>query len=748
MRNIRLRAAGIVIVTLLSLIAMPMGWQLMSASAAPAPVTITTAFTTAFTWFDNTPPGSGSICCRQVHSTAGGTGTYADPITLAVGHSTASGHDVLDYPPGTRFYMTDVRRYFIVEDSCGDSSPPQSGGCHNLGNAPSGATTWVDMWAGGSAADSQATAQACSSKLTDSDGSLHTIIENPPSDLLVVAGPLFQNGQCTLLYGNAAIPTNPTPSSTPTGTPSSTPTPVPAPTATPSTTPGGARYGFEDGGLQSWQVAWGSSLRVANSSIMAFQGTHSLQVHLDGTADYPAVDVESGLVGLGPGVVVSYHVYLPGAFTLSVQPFVYDGSWSPKFGAAIALKPGWNTEQYTIPAAVASFSGVGLQINNSAGFAGDINLDEINWGAAAPPTSTPAPTSTPTATPTATPIVTPTATPTSTPPTSTVPKFDHVVVVLMENTSFSSIIGNTAQAPYINSLARNYSYSSNYFATDHPSLPNYLELTSGTNAGITNDCTPPGPGCTANVANIADRITASGRTWKGYMEDAPGSCPTGNSGGYYTKHDPFVYFNDIRSNAARCASVVPYSSLATDFSATGSTPNYAFVTPNQCNDMHDCSIATGDTWLSQNIPPILNSPAFTLQNSLLVLVWDEDDSSGNNHVAVVMAGSSVKSGYVSGARADHYALLRTIEAAWGLPTLTANDGSASPMSDMFYATSPPPPSPAPTPTPTPTPTPKPSPTPSPTPGPNVTQLNGAPCTVTFPDGTRHTGTCTGSYTGF
>lgn len=111
-----------------------------------------------------------------------------------------------------------------------------------------------------------------------------------------------------------------------------------------------------------------------------------------------------------------------------------------------------------------------------------------------------------------------------------------------------------------------------------------------------------------------------------------------------------------------------------------------------------------------------------------MFVWDEDESSSNNQVAAVMVGSSVKLGYVSSIRAGHYGLLRTIEAAWNLPTLTANDGAASPMRDMFIDTTPPPPSPSPSPTRTPTPT-----TPPPRPTPTGTPINGAPCTVTFPE---------------
>ena len=263
-----------------------------------------------------------------------------------------------------------------------------------------------------------------------------------------------------------------------------------------------------------------------------------------------------------------------------------------------------------------------------------------------------------------------------------VPTYDHIVTILMENTSYSSIIGNSA-APYINQLAATGAVASNYSATDHPSLPNYLELTSGTNAGIVDDCTPPSASCTANVTNIADRIEGSGRTWKAYEEDAPSACPTSNSGLYFTKHDPFVYYNDIRNNPARCARAVPFTGLAADLATTTSLPSYSFITPNQCNDMHDCSIQTGDTWLSNHVPAILNSPAFTTQKSLLVIVWDEDDGSGANQVAWIGVGSGVKTNYVSKVAYTHYSFLRTIEASWGLAGLTSNDGAASPMADVF-----------------------------------------------------------------
>src|SRR5690349_6242841 len=95
--------------------------------------------------------------------------------------------------------------------------------------------------------------------------------------------------------------------------------------------------------------------------------------------------------------------------------------------------------------------------------------------------------------------------------TAQVPAFDHVFVVVMENTSASSIVGNTSQAPYINSLASQYGYSSSYFGVTHPSLPNYLALTGGSTYGYTTDCAPSA--CPVNATNIADRIEGAGKTW-------------------------------------------------------------------------------------------------------------------------------------------------------------------------------------------------------------------------------------------
>ena len=276
---------------------------------------------------------------------------------------------------------------------------------------------------------------------------------------------------------------------------------------------------------------------------------------------------------------------------------------------------------------------------------------------------------------------------TTTPATSatqsaTVPSFAHVVVVVMENTSASSIIGNTSQAAYINSLAGSNAYSTNNFAITHPSLPNYLALTGASTFGITSDCSPSV--CPVNATNLMDRVEGAGLSWKAYMESMPSACSTTDSYPYAVKHNPFVYYNDIRNNASRCQShVVPFTQLSTDLRSASTTPSYSWITPNMCNDMHDCSIATGDAWLSRQIPAILSSPAFTTQNSLLVLTWDEDDFTGSNQVDLVLAGSQVTRGLVSRVATNHYSILSTLEAAWNMPALNANDSTATTLSSFF-----------------------------------------------------------------
>lgn len=146
---------------------------------------------TGYSVFDNTPPVSVAISHPSVHRTAGGTGTYEDPTTIAVGHSLATGEDVLDYPTGTRMYLPHLRRYGVVEDTCGDGPTPQDGPCHDLAEAPQGATTWLDVWidGGGTTAED---AVACARQVTG----LVTVVVEPRPDLAVDPGPILTPDGC------------------------------------------------------------------------------------------------------------------------------------------------------------------------------------------------------------------------------------------------------------------------------------------------------------------------------------------------------------------------------------------------------------------------------------------------------------------------------------------------------------------------------------------------------------------------
>jgi len=258
------------------------------------------------------------------------------------------------------------------------------------------------------------------------------------------------------------------------------------------------------------------------------------------------------------------------------------------------------------------------------------------------------------------------------------PAFGKIVVIVFENKSPRMILGNPA-APTFNALERRYATLTNYDGVAHPSLPNYLALTAGSTFGITSDCTT----CFVNSTNLADQIESSGRSWKAYMESMPSPCFVGDSGQYAQKHDPWIYYNDIRTNIARCAAhVVPFTQFGTDM-ASGSVPNFVWITPNMCNDMHDCSVGTGDTWLSQQVPTILNSSAYK-NNGALFIVWDEGttnagcctDAAGGR-VAMLVISPLGKPGLKSSVPEPHYSLLRTIEDSWGLARLNGAGCSCS-----------------------------------------------------------------------
>jgi phosphatidylinositol-3-phosphatase len=288
--------------------------------------------------------------------------------------------------------------------------------------------------------------------------------------------------------------------------------------------------------------------------------------------------------------------------------------------------------------------------------------------------------------------------------------FQHVFVIMMENTGYNHLIGNTADAPWINAAAAKYGLATNYFGVAHPSQPNYIAATSGSTNGVTND-----NDTTINVPNIVDQLDAGGKTWKAYMQSL--SLCNGNllahacgNQLYERKHNPFVSYADVQSNPARLANIVDFSQFATDL-ANNTVPDYSWISPDQCNDMHgrggggssdscdfsneDLLIQAGDTFLSNTVGAIIASSAWT-GNSVIFITWDEtefpfndtsgccDANPGGGHVVMLVISHSNHSPVSSSAASNHYSMLATIEGGWKLGCLafTCDTANVTPMSDL------------------------------------------------------------------
>ncbi len=294
------------------------------------------------------------------------------------------------------------------------------------------------------------------------------------------------------------------------------------------------------------------------------------------------------------------------------------------------------------------------------------------------PTATPSPTPVPTATPTPTPVptATPTPTPTPVPTGSGVPSFDHVYVIVMENKEYNSIVGSS-NAPFINQLIQQYGLATNYTGVAHPSEPNYVAMWAGSTYGITNDGVYNLTGPT-----VADQLEAAGKSWMVYSQNYPvssngsPSCYTGTSasggpdgspGSYQRKHNPAISFTSVSGDLQRCADHL------TNFSHFNpAAANFNLVVPNQCNDMHDCSVSTGDSWLQSWLPShILNTSTWSQTNSAVIITWDEgtSGSGGGGHVPTIIISKHTPAGYTSGTFANHYTLLSTIQEAFGVGCL-------------------------------------------------------------------------------
>jgi hypothetical protein len=262
--------------------------------------------------------------------------------------------------------------------------------------------------------------------------------------------------------------------------------------------------------------------------------------------------------------------------------------------------------------------------------------------------------------------------PVATPPphTTTAPSPQHIVVIVFENKEADASMAPRSSARYFRSLADASVTLARLFAIRHPSLPNYLALTSGSTHGVTSDCST----CLVDDENLVDQLEAASISWKAYMESMPEACSTVSvEGKYVMKHNPFMYYTDIRDDPARCAKVVPLRQLTSDLAADA-LPTFAWISPNLCHDMHDCSIATGDRFLRTWIPAITSALG---TDGIIITLFDEGSTSAScchgraagGHIAGIISGPGAGAGISIGTRVDQYSILRLIEDAWGLDAL-------------------------------------------------------------------------------
>jgi phosphatidylinositol-3-phosphatase len=251
-------------------------------------------------------------------------------------------------------------------------------------------------------------------------------------------------------------------------------------------------------------------------------------------------------------------------------------------------------------------------------------------------------------------------TPSPPPPPSGI---QHIVWVVMENRSYEEIIGDTLNDAYINLLAQTYGTATNMHAESHPSLPNYIAMTSGSTQGITDDS---GPGShPLNVPNIFAQLPAGES--RSLEESMPSNCYKSDSGNYAVRHNPEVYYTNLGTDCGNFD--VPFGS-APDLSA-----KFTFVTPNLCHDMHSNSCTgssnielQGDQFLQAYVPQLLASPQYQAGNTLIVITWDEDSGANGNHIPTILIYPSI-SHVSSGVSFTHYSMLKDVEDIFGLPEI-------------------------------------------------------------------------------
>jgi hypothetical protein len=259
------------------------------------------------------------------------------------------------------------------------------------------------------------------------------------------------------------------------------------------------------------------------------------------------------------------------------------------------------------------------------------------------------------------------------------PTFSHVFIVVEENHNYSSVIGSTSM-PYLNSLANKYGLAKQYYANTHPSIGNYFELTTG--QIITNNDSFTG---TVTADNVVRHLLAAGKTWKSYEEGLPSvGYIKPDTNGYVRRHCPLSFLSDVVNSTVQRNNLVPFTQFAKDLT-NHTLPQYSFITPNVCNDAHNCSLTTADNWLKAKIAPLIASSTFQ-NGGLLIILFDEsanDNTRGGGRVAWVAVSPRSKASYKATTIYQHQNTLRLMLQGLGVKTYPGAAANANNMSEFF-----------------------------------------------------------------
>jgi phosphatidylinositol-3-phosphatase len=252
----------------------------------------------------------------------------------------------------------------------------------------------------------------------------------------------------------------------------------------------------------------------------------------------------------------------------------------------------------------------------------------------------------------------------------------HLIVIVMENHSYSEVLGH---APYLTALARVCGVATNYHSVGHPSLPNYLAMTSGSTHGISSDCEPTA--CPLGGPSIFSQLTARRMLWQAFDESMPSHCSLGGTRLYAPRHNPAVYYTAVRSvcrkrdvRAGSPTSGPLHSAL------TSGLGKFSFVTPNICNDMHDCPVSVGARWLAKWIPAMRASRSYQAGHTAIVIVWDEG---GGGHVPLIVVSPNTPAGARTSHLFTHYSLLHMAESVLGITNYLGHAAATCGLGSAF-----------------------------------------------------------------